>query len=385
MADAEAEADEIDRLRTDYGAHTPVAQRLIECLGQQLTTLLKLNGITLGVPMETRVKSWESVSEKLKRKALSLESICELEDMAGIRLILLFRDDLAKMDEILRANLDVVRGENTADRLDDTQFGYQSNHYIVRIPERWAELPSYSGLRSLTAEIQVRTVAQHIWAAASHKLQYKREASVPPALRRTIHRVSALLETVDLEFSRVLAERDHYLATAGDDTDLPLNVDSLVIALPLLLPAKNQYPTDDYDELLAELQDLGITTSRQLKLIIEKHRDAVLADERRILEEYAAEGCRPTLPWLANRVDQGVYFTLVGLARKALREEFGEEKMNALLEKYHHRHTHPELKRIGKPTTSPRALKRNRSITSDASRQNRVVRTKSPKGSQPKK
>lgn len=60
-------------------------------------------------------------------------------------------------------------------------------------------------MSGLKAEVQVRTVTQHVWAAASHVLQYKQEASVPLPVRRSIYRVSALLETVDLEFERVLS------------------------------------------------------------------------------------------------------------------------------------------------------------------------------------
>jgi ppGpp synthetase/RelA/SpoT-type nucleotidyltranferase len=65
-------------------------------------------------------------------------------------------------------------------------------------------------------ELQLRTLAQHIWAVASHKLQYKREASVPVPIRRSINRVSALLEMVDLEFDRVLLEREQYVPATRD-------------------------------------------------------------------------------------------------------------------------------------------------------------------------
>lgn len=99
----------------------------------------------------------------------------DLDDLIGIRVILLFHRDLERIDRILRDELDVLAAEDTGSRLSETQFGYQSQHYIVRIPESWQNTPSFSGLRSLTAEVQVRTVAQHIWAAASHKLQYEQE------------------------------------------------------------------------------------------------------------------------------------------------------------------------------------------------------------------
>jgi hypothetical protein len=77
-------------------------------------------------------------------------------------------------------------------------------HFVVEFPEPWFVVPTIGPMRGLRAEIQVRTHAQHIWADASHILQYKKESSVAPKTRRDIHRIAALLETVDLEFEKVL-------------------------------------------------------------------------------------------------------------------------------------------------------------------------------------
>ena len=112
--------------------------------------------------------------------------------------------------------------------MTEGQFGYQSWHYVIAFPEKWLSVPSLCDFRGLRAELQLRTIAQHLWAAASHKLQYKAESSVPLPIRRSIHRVSALLETVDLEFDRVLQEREDYLKQAASrQPTKPINVDVL--------------------------------------------------------------------------------------------------------------------------------------------------------------
>ena len=80
------------------------------------------------------------------------------------------------------------------------------------MPDDWLNVPTFREFKGLRAELQIRTLAQQLWAAASHKLQYKRESSVPYPIRRSIHRVAALLETVDLELERVLSERDPHLS-----------------------------------------------------------------------------------------------------------------------------------------------------------------------------
>jgi ppGpp synthetase/RelA/SpoT-type nucleotidyltranferase len=351
--------DHLEKLKAEYGAKAPLAQGLIDCLVEQLSTLLRQNDVALGVPMETRVKTWDSLAEKLRRKSITLGSVCELEDFAGLRIILLFRDDLVKMDELIRCNLDVIKAENAADRLDATQFGYQSNHYIVRIPAVWAEIPSYAGLTELCAELQVRTLAQHIWAAASHKLQYKREESVPPELRRTIHRVSALLETVDLEFSRVLSEREDYLRAARGDVDLPLNVDLVAFIMNETLPEENLEAGDEpYDHLLSNLKRLGVGSTREFRDLLTKHRKKILDDEKTMLAQWKASGRAPSAQWMDERVQRGVYFSHAGLVRKALREEFGDDAVDRVLEEQGHRHVHPHLRTVRKAKRRKPAVKK---------------------------
>jgi putative GTP pyrophosphokinase len=95
---------------------------------------------------------------------------------------------------------DIIKQENTTRKLREDQFGYSSMHYVVRFPKDWLVVPAMALFGEMKAEIQVRTIAQHLWADASHILQYKNEENIPEPIKRSIHRVSAILETVDLEF-----------------------------------------------------------------------------------------------------------------------------------------------------------------------------------------
>ncbi|WP_082836585.1 RelA/SpoT domain-containing protein [Acidovorax sp. GW101-3H11] len=192
---------DIESLGREYQDFSSKAERLRIAISDQLMALISENSLTLGVPIESRLKTWSSVAEKLERKQLKLQSIRELPDLVGVRVILLFSSDVGKAVGLIEQVFEVVSREDTVTRLGDSQFGYQSQHFIVRLPESWLGVPTLSGLGQLTVELQIRTLAQHIWAAASHKLQYKQEAGVPPPLRRTINRVSALLEIVDLGMS----------------------------------------------------------------------------------------------------------------------------------------------------------------------------------------
>lgn len=319
-------------LRSEYEAKFALAGRLRDCIREQILTLLEKHHITLGVPLEFRVKDWSSIEEKLVRKSLSLSSLDELPDLVGVRAILLFRKDLIAVDTIIRQNFDVLSAEDTSARLEETQFGYQSQHYVVRLLESWTSIPSYSDLGGFAAEIQVRTVAQHIWAAASHKLQYKKEESVPPPLRRAIYRVSALLETVDLEFSRVLEEREIYISQEKVPGSEPsrLNVDLLRSIMDASLPLQNKTDSEAYGDLLEELFALGVNTDEELRSVIASGRAAAEAKDKEYVDEYRAEAAVDSskvtnLPETYERVSKGHFMAHTGLMRWVMRAHFGDE------------------------------------------------------------
>jgi len=301
-------------LQHDYEQIRPKAERLRVALMSEITHLLDANDVTLGVPMESRTKSWSSLEEKLVRKNTTLVRVSELDDLVGIRIILLFRKDVDAIQALIEKSLKVLSSEDVASRLNETQFGYQSKHLVVTTPDSWLKLPSYSNLGGIKVEIQIRTLAQHIWAAASHKLQYKHEASVPAPLRRSIHRASALLETIDIEFDRLLNERQQYLheELPSAPANQALNVESLRTTLSSILPEQNRGPTEQYDDVLFDLNYFGVDSPEKLQRMLTAHFDAILASDKSHSKK--------------NR--KGFYFTHVGLAREGLRKEFGDKIVN---------------------------------------------------------
>jgi len=324
-----------DQLRIQYQDNVGRAERLREAVVVQLLALLNSKELTLGVPIESRVKNWDAIEEKIQRKNIEIENIFALQDLVGVRAIFLFRSDLYRSFELVAENFDVVSQEDTSNRLSESEFGYQSQHFVIRLPKTWLSLPSLAGFGDFFVELQIRTLAQHIWAAASHKLQYKQEAGVPPPLRRAINRVSALLETVDLEFERVLDERRSYIskaltATPGNE---PINVDNLTSLLSELLPPENKKNEEDYADLLKDLTAMQVITLKQLKEILISHLEAVKEKEKGLVAEYINN---PKLhrgsPQRVDRiVDMGVIFTHVGLVRHALRLEFGDEAVASVV------------------------------------------------------
>lgn len=298
----------------NYNLIAPKAARLRDSITSELEHLLAQKGVTLGVPIEARVKEWSSIEEKLTRKSVNLNSVKDLDDLVGIRLILLFRRDLAAVDILLRDALTILSAEDTSLRLAETQFGYQSQHYIVELPQTWLKIPSFVELGGIRIEIQVRTLAQHIWAAASHKLQYKHEASVPIQLRRSIHRASALLETIDIEFDRLLEERSKYIENqlSSEDPNKPINVEVLSAIAKELLPAQNLHDTEQFNDLLLDLTHFKVTTASKLRSMLIRHKSTILDSDKKE----------------SKRRNKTHYFSHVGLIRQSLREEFSSKAVN---------------------------------------------------------
>ena len=284
--------------------------------------------------MEIRVKKWTSIENKLERKNLEIESILLLRDLVGVRAILLFLTDLDKIDELIRSTFEVPSSENTADRLGEAQFGYQSLHYTIKVPLIWLEIPTMADFGDIQAEVQVRTLAQHIWAAASHKLQYKNEASVPPPIRRAINRASALLETIDLEFERILEKRREYRdieILKGIDA-AELNVDILESMLRDRFPEANRSDGEEnYSELLENLTALSVHTAADFDTILKGKYAATMEEERTQLSIVDPE--TGYIGSSEERRRAGVYFTHVGLARVALAHHFGDEAILNVINK----------------------------------------------------
>ena len=324
-------------LKVEYEKNHALAFQFAKELNRQIDSLVDKSGVKLGFPTQNRVKTWVSIDEKIDRLNLKITSIEDLQDLIGLRLTLVFLRDVQTIKDLFTNTFDVIKSYNTSDRLKNDQFGYSSFHMIIQCPTSWSAVPSLAHLNHFKAEIQIRTLAQHIWAEVSHQLQYKNEGNVPNEILRSIYRSSALLETIDLEFERVLSERENYRLEVKSelaDEELIINSDNLDILLDDLLPAENKDKYgENYSLLISDFNALGIRNIPELRRIITSHYDYMLAEEskekidkRREFEE-TGNSERST----EERIEQGVFYTFVGLVRQCLAEEFGEEKVTKVI------------------------------------------------------
>jgi putative GTP pyrophosphokinase len=308
--------------RAQYEAIQPRATRLLDELTRQVSTLLLEAKIDLAFPIEKRIKSWDSIVNKRRRHGFRVSTIDDLNDLCGMRIITLFKRDSEEIAEQIARRFIVISEDDAATRLRDDRFGYASIHLVIAIPDSWRAVPTLVDLVGLKAEIQVRSTAQHLWAATSHVLQYKTEESVPPPVRRSLSRVSALLELVDLELTRVVEQRAGYRELLPTQVTTVLNTDSLEGTLDTMLPAANKDEDELYHVLLEELLHFEIDTPLKLRSVLRKHMGRILNKERETVEGILARG--PSDFEDEERVvRKGVYFSHSGLVGVALSFEFG--------------------------------------------------------------
>jgi len=312
------------QLQEEYRDVAPVASAMANLMVRELQAIFRRVDVSLAVPIESRVKTWDSIEQGFLRAGSNLgafrrfsgATLSELSDLIGIRVIVLFARDIPRITTTIGETFRIIEADDKGKRHGVDQFGYSSVHVDVAVPKEWSIVPSIRAFDQFTAEIQLRTLAQHMWAAASHELQYKVEQSVPDEVRRSIHRIASLLETVDTEFERLLVEREQYRARIeADRANSRLNTDILRAVLDSRLPRKNKAGYEPYSMLVWELTRLGIVRRNDLETLIDRHLEAALADDHDIVGRRTEHG--------GGHNESDHFFTHTGLLNMMLEKEFG--------------------------------------------------------------
>lgn len=153
--------------------------------------------------VQSRAKKVVSFSNKIILKDKYLNPLKDVTDLCGARVIVQFQSQIPEVCELIKKcfTIDEPNSLDHKSKLQVNEFGYRSIHYIVT-PDKESILgvPVPKELRELKAEIQVRTLAEHIWADISHDRLYKTELTIPEEWRREAARLSAILENADNTF-----------------------------------------------------------------------------------------------------------------------------------------------------------------------------------------
>ncbi len=180
----------------------------LEVLNDELSMTQKRNPIE---SISTRIKEPRSIVQKLIRKGseVTIESVQrEIKDVAGVRVICMFMDDIYKIADMLQRQDDVTVISVKDYIKNPKSSGYRSYHMIIEIPVFFSDRKE-----QMMVEIQIRTIAMDFWASLEHEMKYKQqipnEEQVSVQLRQCSYDI-ADVERRMLEIRNSLPEDEEY-------------------------------------------------------------------------------------------------------------------------------------------------------------------------------
>ncbi len=187
-----SEARQFQEVMMMYTCAIREVKTKLEVLNDELSVRNSRNPIEM---IKSRVKKPMSIVEKLQRRGLevSLDSmINNLDDVAGIRIICSFLDDIYAVADML-VRQDDIRVIAVKDYIKNPKpNGYRSYHMIVEIPVFFSEMK-----KPMRVEVQIRTIAMDFWASLDHQLKYKKEMDNAVEIGEELKRCADVIAQTD--------------------------------------------------------------------------------------------------------------------------------------------------------------------------------------------
>ena len=146
-----------------------------------------------------RVKPIESIQEKMALRHIKLENLAQdMQDIAGIRIMVQFVDDVEEVLEIIRKRKD-MRVVHERDYINNMKAsGYRSYHVVVQYP-----VDTINGNQTVLAEIQIRTLSMNFWATIEHSLNYKYRGNFPEEIKQRLEITAKIAYQLDEEMRKI--------------------------------------------------------------------------------------------------------------------------------------------------------------------------------------
>ena len=190
--------DEFFTVQCRYQAAIREVQTKLEILDDEFQMKHKRNPIH---HMQTRMKSIQSMMEKLQRKHESVSiasAVTNLTDIAGVRVICSYIQDIYTVADLLTSQ-DDVKVLRVRDYIKDPKpNGYRSLHLVLEIPVFLSE-----GRILVPVEVQIRTIAMDFWASLEHSLRYKAEGQVTEEVSRELLQTASDIAALDQRMQRI--------------------------------------------------------------------------------------------------------------------------------------------------------------------------------------
>ena len=146
-----------------------------------------------------RVKPIESIKEKMALRGIKEENLAQdMQDIAGLRVMVQFVDDVEEVLDVLRKRHD-MRIIQERDYIKNRKAsGYRSYHVIIEYP-----VDTINGSKTILAEIQIRTLSMNFWATIEHSLNYKYKGEFPDEIKKRLEITAKIAYQLDEEMGKI--------------------------------------------------------------------------------------------------------------------------------------------------------------------------------------
>lgn len=151
--------------------------------------------------IKSRIKSEDSMKEKLKRKGLEVNlenALNKIHDAAGIRIICTFVDDVYDIVEMIKKYDDLVVINEKDYIKNPKENGYRSYHLIIKVPLNIA-----GEIKKVFLEIQIRTIAMDFWSSLEHQMKYKKNIKDQQMIVEELKKCAEQIATTDINMMAI--------------------------------------------------------------------------------------------------------------------------------------------------------------------------------------
>lgn len=190
-------AESFNRLMMEYRSVIMEVETRLKVLNAMFSEQYKRNPFE---SIKSRLKKPESIYKKLVRKdcPVTVENIKEhIADVAGLRVICSFPDDIYRLAELLLKQDDIILLKKKDYIKNPKSNGYRSLHLILSVPVFLPDEKKY-----MKAEVQFRTIAMDFWGSLEHKLKYKKISTIRRRLSGSSKRADSI-EVLDYQMQKI--------------------------------------------------------------------------------------------------------------------------------------------------------------------------------------
>ncbi|HTX71534.1 MAG TPA: tetratricopeptide repeat protein [Rectinemataceae bacterium] len=192
-------------LKASYDAGRPGYARILNEMERRIKAVLE--AASLRPIIKGRIKSFDSWYAKrlrlLRQSRISGQVPLDITDVVALRAVCPFLGDLSRAERALCAAFAVVDVERKGSERSFREFGYESIHLLIELPEDLRSLAA--SLDQPRIEVQLRTILQEAWAEVEHEIVYKSEFTpFDDPMKRKLAALNANLSLSDIIFQEIL-------------------------------------------------------------------------------------------------------------------------------------------------------------------------------------